>query len=364
MYPRVVIDIEKLIDNCRVMCSYCREFNVDITGVVKAVDGDIECAKAMYESGCKEIASSRIRHLRDLRLNGFDAPLMLIRIPMISEARDVVAYSDISMNSDIDVIKSLNDEAIRQGKIHKVVLMVEMGDLREGVWDDNILKKIVTTVEQDMRNVELIGVGTNFGCYGSILPTKEKLEEFTERVAFIEEIIGRKLEMTSVGGSACALRVLDRTLPPGINNIRMGDALIVGKDFLDLYGFDVPSTHRDVVTLEAEVIEVYDKPSHPMGEIAYDGFSKKKRVYEDKGIRKRALLGVGRVDYGTWEGLTPRMKGVEVLGSSSDHTVLDIEDTKEKISTGDILILDLHYLETVLSCCADDVGKVYIRGKT
>ena len=58
---------------------------------------------------------------------------MLIRIPMISEAEDVVRYTDISLNSEIKVAKALSKEAIKMGKIHEIILMVDVGDLREGI---------------------------------------------------------------------------------------------------------------------------------------------------------------------------------------------------------------------------------------
>ena len=56
----------------------------------------------------------------------------MIREPMISEADDVVRYCSLSLNSEWAVLSALNAAALRQQKPHKVLLMAEIGDLREG----------------------------------------------------------------------------------------------------------------------------------------------------------------------------------------------------------------------------------------
>ena len=53
-------------------------------------------------------------------------------------------------------------------------------------------------------------------------------------------------------------------------------------------------------------------------------------VFQDRGIRRRALLAVGRQDIEP-DGLSPLTRGVEILGASSDHLVCDIEDAEEPI---------------------------------
>ncbi len=48
--------------------------------------------------------------------------------------------------------------------------------------------------------------------------------------------------------------------------------------------------------------------------------------YEDRGVRKRAIIALGKVDYGAPEDLVPLSKGISVIGASSDHTILDVKD--------------------------------------
>ncbi len=51
---------------------------------------------------------------------------------MKSQAEDVVRYADISLNSELETISALGAEAVKQNKVHNVVLMADLGDLREG----------------------------------------------------------------------------------------------------------------------------------------------------------------------------------------------------------------------------------------
>jgi predicted amino acid racemase len=274
--------------------------------------------------------------------------MMLIRIPMLSEVEDVVRLCDYSLESEVELLKAVNAEAARQGKIHNVILMADMGDLREGFWDKDEMAQVSLMIENDLKNLHLSGIGTNVGCYGSILPTVEKEEELVALAEKIEAALGRKLQYISGGGTSSLMRVMDGNMPKRINHLRVGEGILLNVDLPLYYGYadKMSFTHRDVYTLKAEVIEVKNKPSHPVGEIGRDAFGKQ-QVYEDRGIRKRALLGIGKVDYGSIDEIFPRDKGIEILGASSDHTILDVEDAERDYKPGDIIEFDINYASIV-----------------
>ena len=94
--------------------------------------------------------------------------------------------------------------------------------------------------------------------------------------------------------------------------------------------------------LEAEVIETNTKPTHPIGELGVDAFGKK-ATYTDRGRRRRAILAVGRADYGDIDDLIPLTEGAQVTMASGDHTIVDIEDCKEQIRVGDVMRFKLKY---------------------
>ena len=358
-YPKLVVDLKKLKHNIEKVQLMCRDKGVEIAGVIKGCTGLLECVEQFERAGCRFIASSRLEQLEPLKENGIQTSLMMIRVPMLSEVADVVRITDISLNSEMEVLKALNKQAGLQDKKHKVILMADLGDLREGFWDKQEMLEAALAVENDLYNLELAGVGTNLGCYGAVAATPEKLQELVTIAETIEEHIGRELEFISGGATSTLPRIIEDNLPGRINLLRVGEGILIAKDLQDLWGYDMSYLHKDAFTLRAEVIEVKDKPTHPVGEIMFDAFGNQP-VYEDRGIRKRALLALGKVDYAFPEALLPRQKGIVVLGASSDHTILDVEDAETDIQVGDVVEFDLCYATIVYVTNSDNIEKVYI----
>lgn len=359
MYPRVEIDLKKLRNNIDQMVSRCKNQGIEVAGVIKGCTGIPQCAKQFEDGGCSFIASSRLEQLQDARDFGIKLPLMLIRIPMLSEVKEVIRLTDISLNSELAVLKALNDEAVIQGKVHQVILMVDLGDLREGFWSREDLLEAALMVEQKMEGLELAGVGTNLGCYGSINATPEKLQELVECAELIEGKIGRTLRYISGGATTSLPRVLEGNMPERVNLLRVGEGILLAKDLRDLWGLDMSFMYQDVFVLKAEVIEVKDKPSHPVGEIMFDAFGFKQE-YVDRGIRRRALLALGKVDYAFPDMIFPRDKGIEILGASSDHTIVDVQDAKRDFKVGDIMAFDLCYATIVYVTNCRNVKIVFV----
>ncbi|MDD4200909.1 MAG: alanine racemase [Eubacteriales bacterium] len=360
--PKLIVDLNKLRHNIQVVKRMCANEGVEIAGIIKGCTGLFPCVEQFEKIGVRYIGSSRLEHLAELKSKSIQTPLMMVRIPMISEAEDVVRYCDYSLNSEISTLKILNKHAGKQDKVHNVILMADCGDLREGWWDKDEMIQAALKVENDLANLHLAGVGFNVGCYGSILATPEKIQELVDLAERIEEAIGRELEIISGGATSSLMRIIDGNLPKRVNMLRIGEGILLAHDLPALYGYDCRNMFQDVFTLRAEVIEVKDKPSHPIGEIGFDAFGHQVQ-YEDRGIRKRALLGIGKADYGDPSELLPRMKGVEILGASSDHTILDVQalaDQGKEILVGDVLEFDLNYATMVYVTNSDNIQKVYI----
>ena len=354
-YPKLIVDLNKLRQNIDRVVQKCSDCGVEVAGVIKGCTGLEECAVQFERGGCSFIASSRLEQLETIRNSDIQTPLMLIRIPMLTEAADVVRVTDISLNSEIDVLRELNRQAGCQDKIHRVILMVDLGDLREGFWDREELLEAALMTENDLHNLKLAGIGTNLGCYGSVAATPEKLNELVECAEMIEEKIGRELEIISGGATSTLPRVLEGNLPARINMLRIGEGILLA----NLWGYDLSFLNRDVFTLRTEVIEVKDKPSYPVGEIMFDSFGNRPE-YEDRGIRKRALIALGKVDYAFPEKLELKEPGIEILGASSDHTILDIEDAEREIKVGDIVEFQPNYANLVYLTNSANIEKVYI----
>lgn len=334
-YPELVIDKGKLAENISEVTARCRARGISVAGVVKGMNGLQELIKVYAASDVTMIGSSRIEQIIDaVEIGQADPalrkPTMMIRIPMLSEVPEIVKYCDYSLESEDAVLRALNDEVLQSQtgksgmKKHKVVLMAEMGDLREGYVGDDLVRAALM-VENELPGLELAGVGMNVGCYGSILPTREKLDEFVSRAEAVEAAIGRRLDIISGGATSTLMRVLDGDIPERINHLRIGEGILLAHDLPLFYGCNMDFLHQDVFRLRMEVVEVKLKPTYPQGAIGRDAFGHLPE-YTDRGNRMRAICACGKVDYGSEEDIFPLLPGIKVIGASSDHTILDVEE--------------------------------------
>lgn len=356
-YPKVVIEKNKLRDNAENVLNMCNEKCIDVVGVIKGVNGLDEIIRILIEAGFKTLGSSRLSQLKKVKEINPEIKTFNLRIPMLSEIDELIDYSDISLNSSEQTLRKLNKIAKNKGKIHNVILMAECGDLREGIYDEDILIKTALTVENELENLHLLGLGTNLGCYGSIMPTVEKMQELIDKAKKINNYIGRELEVISGGASTSLPLVAKGMMPEGINHLRIGDALYIS-DLDECFDYKVFDDEDEAFTLEAEIIELEEKPSHPIGTIAVDAFGNKKE-YEDRGIRLRALIAVGRQDIGDYKHLRPLDKNIEVIGGSSDHTILDITESKNNYKLGDIVKFNLMYENLLMMSQSEYISKEY-----
>ncbi|WP_206458608.1 alanine/ornithine racemase family PLP-dependent enzyme [Anaerovorax sp. IOR16] len=341
-YPLLEIDLKKLRNNIEQVVNRCSKVGIEVAGVIKGFNGIPQVSEQFKLGGCRYIASSRLEQIEDAKNYGIEGPFMLIRIPMPTEIPRLVSLAEYSLQSEISVIDALNEECIRQNKKHSIILMADMGDLREGFWDKDEMAKAALHIEKDLENVHLLGIGTNLGCYGSIKPTPEKMNELIEVAEKIEDTIGRQLEVISGGATSSFTMVHDGTMPKRINHLRIGEGIILAYDLQKDWGYDMSYLNMDAFTLKAQIIEVKDKPTYPVGEIFIDAFGNVCE-YEDRGIRRRALLGLGKLDACDLTKLLPRTENIEILGGSSDHTIIDVEDNTDNLQVGDILEFDICY---------------------
>jgi predicted amino acid racemase len=357
-YPKVIVDLTKLAHNIDEIVGRCMEQGIEVAGVVKGFNGISETLDLYETSRCTAIASSRLEHLEEAKRKGLASPLMAIRIPMRSEVVDLVRLADMSLNSEVTVIDAINEECLRARKRHGIILMADLGDLREGFYNKEELIQAALHTER-LAHVDLLGIGTNLGCYGSINATPDKMEELAALAESVEDAIGRELAIVSGGGTTSFPLVYQGTMPKKINHLRIGEGIAVGKDLQDLWNIPMPFLYTDIFKLQAEIVEIKDKPSYPVGEIFVDCFGGCGN-YVDRGIRKRGILAVGKVDFALDSQLKPLSEGVEVLGSSSDHLIVDLEDSKEAFQVGDVMEFELRY-STMVFLTSSPYVKVEIR---
>lgn len=358
-YPQLEFDLALLRSNADAVISRCRGMGIRVCGVVKGVDGLPEAARVLRAAGAAELGTSRLEQVAKCRAAGVPGPWLLIRIPGLTELPDVVALCETSLQSEWPTLLALEEECLRQNKTHRVIVMTDLGDLREGFWDKKELVDVCERVERELPHVHLAGIGVNLTCYGSTKPTPEKMNELVGLARQVEQRIGRKLEIVSGGATSSFTLVHWGTMPAGVNHLRIGEAILLGKDLQVAWGIrDMDYLRMDALTLRAEVVEVKDKPTYPIGEFAIDAFGRKP-VYEDRGIRRRAILALGRADVGELESLIPREPGLTVIGGSSDHCIVDVEDCPRRLQVGDIVEFSLCYSHMLYATARSDMRIIF-----
>lgn len=357
-FPRLEISRSRLRHNMEEVISRCTAQGIQVCGVIKGCSGLPEVGQLFRDCGATQLASSRLEQIIRCRQAGVPGPYMLLRIPMLCELDDVARWCDYSLESERATLDALEEACARQGAVHKAVIMADLGDLREGYWDHEEMVQTCLYVERRLPHVHLSGVGVNLSCYGSVRATPEKMQMLLAIARRVEDAIGRPLEIVSGGATSSYPMIHTGTMPAGINHLRIGENILTAQDIADSWGIhDADYLRDDVFRLEAEVVEVKEKPTYPQGELGADAFGRKP-VYEDRGLRLRAILALGRADVGDMETLRPTMPGVTVIGGSSDHCILDVTDAPQPVQVGDVLSFRLCYSHVLYATQRDDVPVV------
>jgi predicted amino acid racemase len=354
-HPYVSIDLDKIEHNARTIVTLCAEHGIDVTGVTKGTCGHPDVARAMLEGGVRSIGESHMENVDRLRAAGVDASFMLLTVPPLSEVDAVVAAVDVSLNSELTVLAGLSEAASRAGRVHDVIVMVDLGDLREGVWPDDLPGFVGQVVA--LPGVRLVGLGTNLTCYGGVAPSEENMGRLVALAREVESAFGIELRCISGGNSSALELIASGAMPARINHVRIGEAILLGRETLHRRPW--PETFQDAFLLHAEVVELKEKPSVPIGERAEDAFGDVPS-FVDKGEVDRAIVNVGREDADV-EGLQPVDPRLTVLGASSDYVIVDVTAADGAVGVGDELVFSLSYAALLATMTSRYVEKRTVR---
>lgn len=335
--PRLEINLMKITNNTRTIVSLCENNGIGVVGVTKGVSGMPQVAKAMLDGGVCCLADARIQNIKKMRKAGIAAPIMMLRLPRIGNASQIAHLADISVNSERHMIRQLSHEGLKRNQPHNIILMIDVGDRREGV----LFSRALESIDQILafKGVQLMGIGTNVGCYGGVIPTEKNMGQLASIAIKIHKAFSLPLPVVSVGGTNCLKLIEDGKMPAEINQIRIGEGILLGRD--SSTGRVLPGTEQDAFQLVAEIVEIKSKPSLPMGILGKDAFGHTP-VFKNRGIRKRALIALGKQDV-RLSGMIPVDAHIKILGGSSDYIVLDISDSAQNYRLGDSLRFHLLY---------------------
>lgn len=334
-YPCIKVDLDKIEDNARFIVDKCKENGIDVYAVTKVFCGNVQIAKAALKGGVIGLADSRVENLK--KFEGLSCEKLLLRLPMKSQVQEVVKYADTSLNSEIETIRLLDEEAERQGKVHNIILMIDLGDLREGVWEDKVMETAEEIVK--LKNIGFGGIGVNLTCYGGVMPDDVNLGKLISFKEEIEKEFEIQLKIVSGGNSSSLYKVFDGSVPEGINMLRIGETIVLGRE--TAFGEAVEGMHLDAFRLQGEIVEMKRKPSLPIGKIGMDAFGNTPS-FEDRGEIIRAIVALGRQDVNI-DGLEPYDSKISILGGSSDHLLLDITEVADRYKIGSVVEFNVDY---------------------
>ena len=348
--PRLEIDLDKIEFNARILVQRLARKGIAVTGITKATLGSPEIARALLGAGVSGLGDSRIENIEAMHRAGISAPMTLIRSPMPSQAARVARHAHVSLNTELDVIAALSIEARKARRVHEVIVMVELGDLREGVMPGDLEDFVRRALA--FPHISLKGLGANLACQNGVCPDATNMAELTTLANKIEKIFDFRLETISGGNSSNLEWALGDNDTGRVNDLRLGESILLGCEPLGRR--PITGLHTDALTLVAEVIEAKVKPSLPWGNFAQAAFGEISPI-NDRGPMSRVIVAIGHHDTDP-SGLCPP-PGLEIIGASSDHLILDAPDNR--LSTGDEIAFQVNYGALLRAATSPFVVKIH-----
>lgn len=340
----ITFDTKKLRRNYDYLDEFFSKHGIEWSVVTKILCGNRRYLEELLNLGINQYSDSRITNLKIIKSINKDARTIYIKPPAKGVVKDVIKYADISMNTDFRTIKLLSEEAQKQGVTHKIIIMIDLGELREGVMRDDFVAFYEKVFQ--MPNIEIIGLGTNLSCLYGVLPNTDKLIQLCLYKQLVEAKFNVKMPYVSGGSSVTIPLLMQDALPAGVNHFRVGETLFMGTDAYNQTTFD--HMENDIFKLYAEIIELYEKPLVPSGELGKN-LEGETPVFNEEHIGKtsiRAIIDVGLLDI-DMKHLDPIDTTIKYAGATSDMVVLNLEDNPNGYKVGDKLEFILNYMGIV-----------------
>ncbi|WP_341365910.1 alanine racemase [Yoonia sp. BS5-3] len=344
--PRIEVDLRKIRHNTHTIAERLKRPGIRVTAVTKAMCGHPAIARAMLDGGAAGLAEARLSNVKRLRQAGVTCPITLIRTPMLSQVDDVVQSCEASYNTEMAVIAALAAAASRQNTVHGIILMVEMGDQREGIMPHDVGHMGQRVV--DMPGVTLKGIGANFACLNGLAPTAAKMRALSALANDVEGRCGPIIGTVSGGNSVNLPWAFGACATGRINDLRIGEAILLGVD--PITGDQIGGMYRDAFTLVAEVIETDAKSVHPSISNA-DHTLARIRLVSANLETTRIILAIGHQDTDAAGLLMPT--GNTLIGATSDHLVIGTKDAA--LCVGSEMRFQMSYGALMRAMAAPDI---------
>jgi predicted amino acid racemase len=362
----LIIHVKKIQNNIKYLSEYFHAHNIKWSLVTKVFSGDKEFLKNVLTNdviqNIDSVGDSRLTSLKNLKEVNPKLRTIYIKPPAKIYADDIVKYADVSLNTSFNTIEALNEAAKRADKIHQIIIMVELGELREGVIRTDLMNFYERVFH--FTNVEVIGIGSNLGCMYGIAPSYDKLLHLSLYKELISTKFKRDLKYVSGGTSITLPLIENNTIPKDINHFRVGEAAFFGLSPFDNKPFKDLSI--DTFEFAANIIELGEKNLVPDGIMsdANIGHSAELNLDDLNGTSIKAILDFGLLDLDEKD-IEFIDTDLNYVGITSDMLVIDIgtnktKDGKKKYSIGDKVYFKPNYMGVARLLNSKFIAKKFI----
>ncbi len=337
----IELDSKKLTGNYNYLDKLFKKNNIQFSVVTKMLCGNKLFLSELLKLDISQVCDSRVSNLKTIKSLRPDIETIYIKPPAKRAVKSVVQYADISMNTESRTIKLLSEEAQRQNKKHKIIIMIELGELREGIMGEDFMAFYEEVFK--LKNIEVVGIGTNLTCLYGVLPNHDKLIQLCLYEQLVEAKFNRHIPYVSGGSSVTIPLIFQKLLPKGINHFRVGETLFLGTDLYNNTTID--KMNSDVFKLFCEIIELSEKPQVPIGEMGQNVEGNTYEFNEKQAGKRsyRAIVDIGLLDVEESH-IFPVDNEISMVGASSDMFVIDLGDNEKGYKVGDLLEFKMDYM--------------------
>ena len=354
----ITLNRKSLAINYSYLQQLFKKNSIEWAPVLKMLCGNKTYLEYVLSLGDEQVCDARLSNLKKIKAINPNKETVYIKPPAKRSIKNVVKYADVSFNTEFTTIKWLSEEAVKQEKIHRIIIMIELGDLREGILGEHLMafyKKIF-----ELPNIKISGIGANLNCLSGVMPSKDKLIQLSLYEQLIEAKFGKKIDFVSGGSSVMIPLLLSKQIPKGVNHFRIGETLFFGVDLFT--NNTIPKMKNDVFLLYAEIIEITEKSIVPYGDLEENPSGELLEINpEDYGKNHiRGILDIGLLDISKTEFLIPEDNEIIFIGASSDMLVIDLSNTTKKYKVGDLVSFKMKYMGALLIMNSEYIEKKLI----
>ncbi len=361
----LIIHTKKIQGNIKYLSAYFDAHNISWSLITKVFSGDKEFLKQVLTDEVIDridsIGDSRLTSLKNLKMVNPKMRTIYIKPPAKMYADDIVKYADISLNSSFSTILALNQAAKNADKIHQIIIMIELGELREGVKRTELISFYESIFQ--LPNIEVIGIGSNLGCMYGVEPSYDKLLQLSLYQELISAKFNKDLKYVSGGTSITLPLIENKTIPKDINHFRVGEAVFFGVSPLDNKQFKELSV--DTFEFSANIIELEEKKIVPDGIISHANIGQS-ADFDEENVNEtslKAILDFGLLDVDQND-IDFIDKELEFVGITSDMLVVDLgtnatKEGKKKYSIGSKIYFKPSYMAVARLLNSKFIDKKY-----